>query len=740
MSKGSTFLAVTLALATGVGGGMLAGVKTAQNKESEIQAEAVSEAEGKGHEEGYEEGYQAGIVVNQGYSQEELDEAVADAEAAKQTIIDGLNEDKQTLTQQNTTLTEQKAALETQNETLTQEKTELTEQNNQLTEQNTNLTQQNETLTGQNTSLTQQNTQLTEQNTALENQNTALTEQNQTLTEQKAALEEQIAAGATVEVITPGLYDPGTGEMTMSWSDLIEQGIISLDENGVCKVNVDIPASGNYRPEQIDGAMDKLQMIQGKLVLSNDVRTIYRYGFAYASGLTEVVIPEGVVEIQTNAFRQCSLEKVTLPETLTTLGSQAFGYNYMLQEINIPSGITAIPSSLFSAGYHNMEDIFIIPDTVTSIGKKAFFQCDGIVFVPETVETIYSDSFGNMIVLFEADSVPGNIEITSGATVLTGVSRSQVNYYKAMVENATIFNMTSNGTVIFQEKNKVKFYNIAEENLTVYGTDSQNEYNYILTYSANDFVLNNSEATYVYNPTNGTLQKIEGLQTAFNEQFSLDFTNNYVYLKSADGIYKIDTTNLTYEKVFNYAVESQVWANGICVLNANNETYIFDSTTGVFTKVRDTAIPGDIQQHDFNGNMVGKTEIWTSENDNPVCTTTYYYIVLSDGTYVNIDNEAVDYVVDFTEAGYTNYALIETTSGVYIYNKTTGTMTKENDWIAIKSYQFEQYLGYTFEISSDNNTDTYIFAVDQEGYSFYKDSTVVAHDAEAGSGTDDQGD
>lgn len=145
MSKGTTFLAATLALAAGVGGGMMAGVKTAQNKEEKIQTELTEEAENRG----YEKGYEAGIIINQGHSDEELAEAVAEAEAAKQTIIDGLNEDKQTLTQQNSTLTEQNTALETQNQTLTQEKTELTEQNSQLTEQNMTLAEEYETLRSQ---------------------------------------------------------------------------------------------------------------------------------------------------------------------------------------------------------------------------------------------------------------------------------------------------------------------------------------------------------------------------------------------------------------------------------------------------------------------------------------------------------------------------------------------------------------------------------------------------------------
>lgn len=110
MSKGTTFLAVTLALAAGVGGGMMAGVKTAQNKEEKLQTELTEEAENRG----YEKGYEAGIIVNQGHSDEELAEAVAEAEAAKQTIIDGLNEDKQTLTEQNMTLAEEYETLRSQ--------------------------------------------------------------------------------------------------------------------------------------------------------------------------------------------------------------------------------------------------------------------------------------------------------------------------------------------------------------------------------------------------------------------------------------------------------------------------------------------------------------------------------------------------------------------------------------------------------------------------------------------------
>ena len=62
------------------------------------------------------------------------------------------------------------------------------------------------------------------------------------------------------------------------------------------------------------------------------VKTIEQQAF-YNCGLTELVIPEGVQAIGYYAFFNNSLQNLTLPSTITSIGNSTFCYNYDLQSI-----------------------------------------------------------------------------------------------------------------------------------------------------------------------------------------------------------------------------------------------------------------------------------------------------------------------------------------------------------------------------------------------------------------------
>ncbi|HEM3181410.1 TPA: leucine-rich repeat protein, partial [Streptococcus suis 89-5259] len=60
-----------------------------------------------------------------------------------------------------------------------------------------------------------------------------------------------------------------------------------------------------------------------------------------------LVIPEGVTEIESNAFSGSSLREVVFPSTLTKIGSGAFS-GTSLTTISLPAGVTTIESYAFS--------------------------------------------------------------------------------------------------------------------------------------------------------------------------------------------------------------------------------------------------------------------------------------------------------------------------------------------------------------------------------------------------------
>ncbi len=66
--------------------------------------------------------------------------------------------------------------------------------------------------------------------------------------------------------------------------------------------------------------------------------------------LTEISLPDGLVEIGDAAFYDCiKLTEITLPETVTTIGSDAFSGCTALSEITIPESVTEIRSYAFDS-------------------------------------------------------------------------------------------------------------------------------------------------------------------------------------------------------------------------------------------------------------------------------------------------------------------------------------------------------------------------------------------------------
>ena len=66
-------------------------------------------------------------------------------------------------------------------------------------------------------------------------------------------------------------------------------------------------------------------------------------GFSYCSGLTSVTIPNSVTSIGSSAFENCSgLTSVTIPNSVTSIGSSAFSGCSGLTSVTIPNSVTSI--------------------------------------------------------------------------------------------------------------------------------------------------------------------------------------------------------------------------------------------------------------------------------------------------------------------------------------------------------------------------------------------------------------
>ena len=131
------------------------------------------------------------------------------------------------------------------------------------------------------------------------------------------------------------------------------------------------------------------------VVIPEGVTKIEWETFLGCTGLTSLVIPEGVKEIGWNAFRGCTgLTSVVIPEGVTKIEWEAFRGCTGLTSVVIPEGVTEIEEPAFE-GCTGLASV-VIPDSVTKIGEYAFCGCTGLtssVVIPEGVTKIGECAF-----------------------------------------------------------------------------------------------------------------------------------------------------------------------------------------------------------------------------------------------------------------------------------------------------------------------------------------------------------
>lgn len=109
----------------------------------------------------------------------------------------------------------------------------------------------------------------------------------------------------------------------------------------------------------------------------------------YNSAIREVVIPEGVEEIEDNAFCQCySLEKVVIPSTCKKIGEAAFKSCTSLVDVEIGEGVESLGDYCFN-GCAALTKV-AVPDGCCELGNFCFEGCSSVteVYLPETIQFV----------------------------------------------------------------------------------------------------------------------------------------------------------------------------------------------------------------------------------------------------------------------------------------------------------------------------------------------------------------
>ena len=220
-----------------------------------------------------------------------------------------------------------------------------------------------------------------------------------------------------------------------------------------------------------------------EVTMPNTINSIGANAFVTCTALTKVIISNSVTSIGSNAFRGCSvLNELVIGNSVATIVDFAFQDCIALTEVTIPNSVTTLGSRVFRDC--TALNQVVIGDSVPIINDRSFEGCTSLteVVIPNSVTSLGSRVFRNCTALTQV-IIPNSVASIGGSAFrdCTSLTEVTVNWQTPLVVttdvflNLTLGNITLNvpsGTVALYEAEAVwQDFNPIQETPTLSATE-----------------------------------------------------------------------------------------------------------------------------------------------------------------------------------------------------------------------------------------------------------------------------
>lgn len=168
--------------------------------------------------------------------------------------------------------------------------------------------------------------------------------------------------------------------------------------------STDIFSDNNYSDNVYRGAL--------KEVYIGDNIDIGNLAFCQCPSLQSLTLPNSITSLGQGVFKSCyALTCVIFPSSVTTLGSTTFGSCGCLDVVSIPASVSVIPANMFDWCYRIRR--VVLPFSVTQLGDGLFSSCYCLttVNIPVTATAIPRSMFSSCSALTDVLIPPNVTEI-----------------------------------------------------------------------------------------------------------------------------------------------------------------------------------------------------------------------------------------------------------------------------------------------------------------------------------------